>query len=202
MDERTPVTLLTGPLGAGKTTLLARLLKQPSLARTAVLLNEAGEVGLEHVPVRMLTPGSGLWKGGCVCCAGRGELMRTLCEFLPQARRQQIARVVVETGESADPSAIQSMLARDPAVSCVYRAAGVVAVLDAVGGAAHLERRPELARQVMSAGCVVVTKSDLAEPAGLLTRLRAINPTARIVQAAHGCADAAEILGFGAPAAG
>ena len=103
MAETTPVTVLTGFLGAGKTTLLNHLLRQPELARSAVLVNEFGEIGLDHLLVEKLDDTTVLLNAGCLCCTVRGDLARVLREMLPRARRDDISRIVIETTGLADP---------------------------------------------------------------------------------------------------
>src|SRR5271156_4076564 len=138
MAETTPVTVLTGFLGAGKTTLLNHLLRQPELARTAVLVNEFGEIGLDHLLVEALDENTVLLNAGCLCCTVRGDLARVLREMLPRARRGEIRRIIIETTGLADPVPILATLMSDPVVASVYRLDGIVTVVDAVNGEAHL----------------------------------------------------------------
>ena len=140
MAETTPVTVLTGFLGAGKTTLLNHLLRQPALARTAVLVNEFGEIGLDHLLVEKLDDNTVLLNAGCLCCTVRGDLARALREMLPRARRDEIARIVIETTGLADPVPILATFMTDPVAAAAYRLDGIVTVVDAVHGEAHLER--------------------------------------------------------------
>jgi len=114
MAETTPITVLTGFLGAGKTTLLNYLLRQPEFARTAVLVNEFGEVGLDHLLVEKLDENTVLLNAGCLCCTVRGDLVRALREMLPRARRGEITRIVIETTGLADPAPILATLMTDP----------------------------------------------------------------------------------------
>ena len=139
MAETTPVTVLTGFLGAGKTTLLNHLLRQPALARTAVLVNEFGEIGLDHLLVEKLDDNTVLLNAGCLCCTVRGDLARVLREMLPRARRDEITRIVIETTGLADPVPILATLMTDPVAASAYRLDGIVTVVDAVNGAAHLD---------------------------------------------------------------
>ena len=139
MAETTPVTVLTGFLGAGKTTVLNHLLRQPELARTAVLVNEFGEIGLDHLLVEKLDDTTVLLNAGCLCCTVRGDLARVLREMLPRARRDEIARIVIETTGLADPVPILATLMTDPVAASAYRLDGIVTVVDAVNGVAHLD---------------------------------------------------------------
>ncbi|MGD0104205.1 MAG: GTP-binding protein [Rhodopila sp.] len=198
MAETTPVTVLTGFLGAGKTTLLNHLLRQPALARTAVLVNEFGEIGLDHLLVEKLDDTTTvLLNAGCLCCTIRGDLARTLREMLPRARRDEISRIVVETTGLADPVPILATLMTDPVAASAYRLDGIVTVIDAVNGAIHLDMHDEAVRQVAVADRIIISKADLADPSPLRTRLRALNPGAGIAEIVHGKVDPAFVLHAG-----
>jgi G3E family GTPase len=182
MAETTPVTVLTGFLGAGKTTLLNHLLRRPELARTPVLVNEFGEIGLDHLLVRKLDDSTVLLNAGCLCCSVRGDLARVLREMLPRARRDEISRIVIETTGLADPIPVLATLMTDPVAASAYRLDGIVTVIDAVNGIAHLDSQEEAVRQVAVADRIVVSKTDLADPAPLRVRLRALNPGAPVAE--------------------
>jgi G3E family GTPase len=198
MAELTPITLLTGFLGAGKTTLLNRLLRDPALARAAVLVNEFGEVGIDHLLVQTLDPDTVLLNTGCLCCSVRGDLARALRSLLPRARRDEVTRVVIETTGLADPAPILATLLGDPVVASAYRLDGVVTVVDAVHGDAQLDSQPEAVRQVAVADRVVLSKIDLVDPRPLRARLARLNPGAPILEAAFGAVHPAELLAAGA----
>ena len=197
MAETTPVTVLTGFLGAGKTTLLNHLLQQPALANTAVLVNEFGEIGLDHLLVETLDDTTVLLNSGCLCCTVRGDLARVLREMLPRARRGDIGRVVIETTGRADPVPILATLMTDPVAASAYRLDGIVTVVDAVNGAAHLDTQEEAVRQVAVADRIIISKADLADPEPLGARLHALNPGAPIARVAFGKVDPAFILHAG-----
>jgi G3E family GTPase len=171
-----PVFVLTGFLGAGKTTLLNRLLALPSLAGTAVVVNELGEAGLD---AKFLRGGEIVeMSGGCLCCAWAGSLAETLAP-LPADR---LDRVVIETSGVADPVGVLEQLAVATACGLPYRAAGTIAVIDMPYGALNLAERAEARRQIALADAIVLSKRDLAggREAALLDRLRAINPHAGV----------------------
>jgi G3E family GTPase len=197
MAETTPVTVLTGFLGAGKTTLLNHLLRQPELARTAVLVNEFGEIGLDHLLVEKLDDNTVLLNAGCLCCTIRDDLVRVLREMLPRARRGEISRIVIETTGLADPVPILATLMTDPVAAAAYRLDGIVTVVDAVNGAAHLAAQAEAVRQVAVADRLVISKADLGDTATLRGRLKLLNPGAPIAEAAHGVIAPAFILNAG-----
>ena len=197
MPDTTPVTVLTGFLGAGKTTLLNHLLRQPELARTAVLVNEFGEIGLDHLLVEKIDDNTILLNAGCLCCTVRGDLSRVLREMLPRARRGEIARIAIETTGLADPAPVLATLMTDPALAAVYRLDGIVTVIDAVNGGAHLDTYQEAVRQVAVADRIVLTKTDLADATALRDRLRALNPGAPVIEAQNGAIDPAAILHAG-----
>ena len=197
MAETTPITVLTGFLGAGKTTVLNHLLRQPALARTAVLVNEFGDIGIDHLLVEKLDENTVLLNAGCLCCTVRGDLTRVLREMMPRARRDEISRIVIETTGLAEPAPILATLMTDPVVASTYRLDGVVTVVDAVAGETNLTARAEAMRQVAVADRIVVTKSDLADPAPLLARIAALNPGAPVIVADHGAVDPAAVLNAG-----
>ena len=197
MAENTPVTVVTGFLGAGKTTLLNHLLRQPALARTAVLVNEFGEIGLDHMLVEKLDDNTVLLNAGCLCCTVRGDLARVLRDMLPRARRDEIARIVIETTGLADPVPILATLMTDPVAAAAYRLDGIVTLVDAVNGAAQLDNHDEAVRQVAVADRLILSKSDLADTSDLRARLHTLNPGAPIAEASHGAIDPAFILNAG-----
>jgi len=197
MAESTPVTVLTGFLGAGKTTLLNHLLRQPELRRTAVLVNEFGEIGLDHLLVERLDDNTVLLNAGCLCCTVRGDLARALRDMLPRARRDEVSRVVIETTGLADPAPILATFMSDPVAGTAYRLDGVVTVIDAVNGESHLDNQPEAVRQVAVADRLVLSKTDLANPAPLRARLARLNPGAPIIEARNGVIDPSVILHAG-----
>ncbi len=191
-----PVTVLTGFLGSGKTTLLSRLLRHPDFARTAVIINEFGEVGLDHELVETSEESFVELQTGCLCCSIRGDLARTLADILARRERGEVGafeRVVIETSGLADPAPILHALMTDAGLAERLALAGVVTTVDAVNGAATLERQPESVKQVAVADRVVLTKTDLVEggAAALASRLAAINPAAAVVSASFGDIDPA-----------
>lgn len=198
-----PVTLLTGFLGAGKTTLLNRLLQQPEMAGTAVLINEFGEIGLDHLLVERLDGDTVLLNAGCLCCTIRGDLSRALRDLAARAEDgRDIRRVVIETTGLADPAPILRTLMADPFVLSRFALDGVVTLVDAAAGAATLDAQEEAVRQAAVADRLVLTKTDLARPeaaAALEARLRALNPVAPILRAVAGEVAAAALLGAGPP---
>ncbi|SFG36151.1 CobW family GTP-binding protein [Methylobacterium gossipiicola] len=180
-----PLTVLTGFLGAGKTTLLNRMLRDPALADTVVIVNEFGEIGLDHLLIETVEEDMILLGAGCLCCTVRGDLIATLEDLLRKRDNGRIPpfrRVVIETTGLADPAPILHALIYHPYLVIRYRLQGVVTVVDAVNGSATLDAHPEAVRQVAVADRLVVTKGDLA-PEGteaLTARLRALNPAATL----------------------
>ena len=193
-----PVTLLTGFLGAGKTTLLNRLLRQEAMAQTAVLINEFGEIGLDHLLVERLDEDAVLLAAGCLCCTIRGDLTRALRDLAD--RPQEIRRVVIETTGLADPAPILQTLMSDPWLLRQYRLDGVVTLVDAVHGAATMDAQAEAVRQAAVADRILLTKTDLAPPgevAALRERLAILNPIAPVLTAVAGDIDAAALIDAG-----
>jgi G3E family GTPase len=201
----TPVNLLTGFLGSGKTTLLRQLLGSPELAGTAVLINEFGEVGLDHHLVERIDETVVLLRSGCLCCTIRGELAHAIRDL--HARRDRgtvpaFRRLIIESSGLADPFPVLTTLKADPVLRHHFRAGTVTTTLDAVNGLRQIERHVESIRQLAVADHLVLTKTDLAaDPASvtaLLTRVRQINPDAPVRRAAD--FDARTLLSDGAPA--
>ena len=187
---RVPVFVLTGFLGSGKTTLLNRLLRTEGLRDTAIVVNELGAIGIDHLLVESADDSVVELAGGCLCCAVRGDLARTLGDLV--ARRAAgacapFSRILVETSGLADPTPIESLLLADPALAERMELAGITACVAATSGDVALDRYPEATRQVAAADLVVTTKTDLGTvPATLDERLRRLNPGAERVSAEFG----------------
>lgn len=199
----TPVHLLTGFLGSGKTTLLKRLLADPALADTAVLINEFGEIGLDHHLVERIDDTMVLLQSGCVCCTVRGELAEALRDL--HSRRERglmpaFARVVIESTGLADPFPVLSTLKSDPVLRHHFRAGSVITTVDAVNGLSQLDTYVESNRQAAIADRIVITKADLldAVPQALAARLGQLNPDAVCHVATADGPDADTLLGDGA----
>src|SRR5947208_6531446 len=194
-----PVSVITGFLGSGKTTLLSHLLRDPACERTAVIINEFGAVGLDHLLVESSDEQILTLEGGCVCCTVRGDLVRTAADLLARRAAGAITpfeRIVIETTGLADPAPIVHALMTDRDIADALRLEAVIATVDAVTGAATLDRHPESVKQTALADCIVVTKTDLADPAanGLAARLQALNPGAPKLTAVHGAVDARRLF--------
>jgi G3E family GTPase len=185
-----PVSVLTGFLGSGKTTLLNRLLKDPALKDTAVIINEFGEVAIDHLLVESASDGVIELADGCLCCTVRGALVDTLADLIDRLQTgkiKRLSRVVVETTGLADPAPVLHAIMAHPVLLQAFRLDGVIATLDAVNGFATLDAHPEAVKQAAVADRIVLTKTDLPEAAEqvdvLRGRLRKLNPGADILDA-------------------
>jgi G3E family GTPase len=202
--DTVPLTLLTGFLGSGKTSLLRRALRDPAFSDTAVVINEVGEIAIDHYLVDFVEGSVLELPGGCLCCAVRDDLAQTLRGLIRKRDVGEIRRfrhIVVETSGLADPAPILYTFGTDPMLDQRLRLTRVVTLVDAVTGQATLERFSEAARQAAVADVLVVSKTDLAPfDDALAARLSDLNPAAeRIVGAAS--ADPSRVL-FGSSAAG
>ena len=200
VPDFTPVHVLTGFLGSGKTTLLSRLLRDPDLADTAVLINEFGEIGLDHHLLERIDETMVLLTSGCLCCTVRGELSDAIKRLLSQRERGLVPafrRLVIETTGLADPLPVLSTLAADPVLRHHVRVGSVITTVDAVNGTDQLRRQPESLNQAAVADTLVLTKTDLAGEAAIaavLETLGALNPDARLLRAAEDDLGAAHLL--------
>jgi G3E family GTPase len=198
-----PLTLVTGFLGAGKTTLLNRILKDEAFAGAVVLINEFGEVGLDHLLVEGMEDGMVVMESGCICCTIRGELVTMLENLLRRRdseRMPAFTRVVIETTGLADPAPILNAVIGHPYLSMRYELDGVITLVDAVNGSATLDAHREAQRQLVAADLVIVTKTDLATPAEreeIRARIARMNPGARIHDQGLSPIGAAELVHLG-----
>jgi len=198
-----PVTLLTGFLGSGKTTVLNHVLKQPGMAATAVIVNEFGEIGLDHLLVERSSEDVVLLNSGCLCCTVRGDIVDTLTNLFVDRVKGKVpffTRVAIETTGLADPAPILHTLMTDPIVAARYVLDGVVTTVDAVNGAGSLDRQPEAVKQAAVADRLLLTKTDIAEPGArqaIEARLKELNPSAAIVSVAQGAIDSALLFNIG-----
>lgn len=195
-----PIAVLTGFLGSGKTTFLRRVLAAPGMAETAVVINEFGDVGLDHLLVEASPDDVVQLPSGCLCCAVRQDLVRTLYRLLTRRADGALPpfrRIVVETSGLAEPAPILYTLAADAHLERALRFAAVLTLVDAVAGLATLDRYAEATAQAVVADRLMLTKTDVAAaPAALIERLIALNPAAEITEA-RTTDDPAHIL-FGA----
>jgi G3E family GTPase len=184
-----PINVITGFLGSGKTTVLQRLLRSPALRDTAVLVNEFGEVGLDHHLIEHAAESTVLLENGCLCCAVRGDLKGSLRDLLSRRDRGEIAlaRVVIETSGLADPVPIAYTVLAEPVIQHHFRLGNVVTAVDAVNGAGQLARFPESVKQVAVADRLVLTKTDICpaeRAAALRAELARVNPSAPVLESA------------------
>ena len=190
LRSRIPLTVITGFLGSGKTTLLNALLATPQAANTAVIINEYGEVGVDHDLVQNIAESVTLLDNGCVCCVVRGDLETALREMFLARRAGQMAnfeRVILETTGLADPAPVMQAISNDATLTELYRLDGVITLVDGAQGSTQLTHTVEAVKQAAVADRIVITKSDLTDKATidtLIAELKDINPTAGIT-----CAD-------------
>jgi len=190
--DRPPVSIITGYLGSGKTTLLNRLLRDPGMARAAVIINEFGEVALDHLLVATPNENTVLLANGCLCCTIRGDLVGTLADLLAKRGAGGIPafdRVLVETTGLADPVPVLRTLASEETIAPRLRPGAVITMVDGVNGEGQLDDCPESVKQAAVADFLLVSKTDIAVPSALgrlRKRLTRINPGAQLLDAVRG----------------
>ncbi len=196
----TPVIVVTGFLGSGKTTLLNHMLRHPSLADAAVLVNEFGAVGLDHFLVEAMDENTVLLESGCLCCTIRGDLKDSIIDLNSRRARGEIPpyrRLIVETTGLADPAPILFTLSADTVLKHHYRLGSVITTVDGVNGLRQLKRHPESVKQATVADRIVLTKPDIADAdilARLRTKLTRLNGSAEQITAVNGEVDVRRVL--------
>lgn len=199
----TPVTLLTGFLGSGKTTLLNRILREPGIEETAVLINEFGAVSIDHLLVREASENLMVMSNGCICCSVAGDMVQALRDLYFRRANGEVPnfrRVIIETTGLADPAPILHTLIEMPLVAARYSLSGIVTTVDAEHGGGQLDAHPESVKQAAVADRIVITKVDRVSAevlAALRQRLDALNPGATILEAANGQLDTARLFDTG-----
>ncbi|MDC7744510.1 CobW family GTP-binding protein [Rhizobium binxianense] len=201
LNDRIPVTILTGFLGAGKSTLLNRILKDPVMKDAAVIINEFGDVGIDHLLVESSGDSIIELSDGCLCCTVRGELVDTLANLMDAVqtgRVKPVKRVVIETTGLADPAPVMQAIMGNPIIATNFELDGVVTVVDAVNGLQTLDNHEEARKQAAVADRLIVSKKSLAGGTdgtdALEKRLRALNPRAAMMDADSSDAGSAGVL--------
>ena len=198
-----PVTVLTGFLGAGKTTLLNHLLRQPAMNDAAVLINEFGDVGIDHHLVDKIDDSILLLDSGCLCCSVRGDLARALRDLFMKRLRREIpafSRVLIETTGLADPAPVIYTLMEDFFIAERYRSDGIVTAVDVTHADRQLDAHAEAVKQVAMADRILLTKCDLASAGQRLQvarRVAALNPGAPQIEVSGGMVEATALAGCG-----
>lgn len=196
----TPLFIVTGFLGSGKTTLLNRMLRHPSLKDAAVLVNEFGDVGLDHFLVEKMDENTVLLESGCLCCTIRDDLKEAIIELNSKRERGEVPyykRMIIETTGLADPSPIIFTLNSDIIIKHHYRLGSIITTVDAVNGFRQMKRHAESVKQASVADRIVLTKTDIAEVGDvkrLRTKLERLNPSAELIEAVDGEVDVKRLL--------
>ena len=195
------VTVLTGFLGSGKTTLLNHLVQDPDLGQSAILINEFGDVSIDHLLVEHIDETTVLLESGCVCCSVRSDLVDAMKELIAKRADGKVPpfeRLIIETTGLADPAPILHTLMADPLIAGQFRLDGLITVVDGALGLQTLDHHPEAAKQAAIADRLVISKTDIAEDlGGLIARLEDLNPAAKQIQTTHGQVAAKELTNAG-----
>ncbi len=203
----TPVSVITGFLGSGKTTLLSHLLADPRMSKAAVIINEFGEVGLDHLLVTTPREDVKLLSSGCLCCSLRGDLINTLTQLFNERARGEIPdfdRVLVETTGLADPAPVLLTVSADERLSEVFHIERVITTVDAAHGDSQLDSQPESVKQACVADILLLTKTDIAatgDVAALRARLNRLNPIADVRNVLRGDIDPDWLFNIATPGA-
>ena len=202
-DKRIPVTLLTGFLGAGKTTMLNHLVRCPEMAGSAVLINEFGEIGIDHHLVDKVDETLMILDSGCLCCSVQGDLLKALRNLADRSSKREIppvSRVLIETTGLADPVPVIYTLMQELFVAARYRCDGVITAVDTTHAAQQLDSHQEAVRQVAMADRLLLTKCDLADAGSrsiLDAKLDSLNPGATRIEVHHGQINPEALFGCG-----
>jgi G3E family GTPase len=198
--RRLPVLLLSGFLGSGKTTLVNALLRDPRLADTAVAVNEFGEVPLDAHLIDHGQDKTVVLANGCLCCNLAGDMEDAVMRLFSRRESGALSgfkRLIIEPSGLADPAPIAQAILRNPVMSRAFRLEGIVTTVDALFGERQIAAHAETAKQIALADALVITKTDMADAAGLQSlreKLRALNPGAEIFEVVNGAVDAATLL--------
>jgi G3E family GTPase len=198
-----PVTLITGFLGSGKTTLISQLLRHPGMNRVAVVINEVGEIGIDHDLVTMSSENISLLANGCICCSVRTDLQETLRELFAARHTGQMLefdRVIIETTGLADPAPVVQTLSSDTLLAAHFRLDGVVTLVNAFNGSHQLVSQPEAVKQIALADRIILTKTDLVstdQVQELTSSIWAMRPVVDILICLHGALAPETLMGLG-----
>jgi len=198
-----PVTLVTGFLGSGKTTLISKLLLHPDMRRVAVVINEIGEIGIDHDLVTLSSENITLLANGCICCSVRTDLQETLRDLFAQRRVGEVFdfdRVIVETTGLADPAPVVQTLASDTLLAAHYRLDGLITLVDGLHGVGQIDQQTEAVKQIAIADKILVTKTDLTSADHLETlcgRIRQLNSQSPIEFIRQGEVDPKRLIDLG-----
>ena len=198
-----PLTLVTGFLGSGKTTLISKLLLHPDMRRVAVVINEIGEIGIDHDLVTLSSENITLLANGCICCSVRTDLQETLRDLFAQRRVGEVFdfdRVIVETTGLADPAPVVQTLASDTLLAAHYRLDGLITLVDGLHGVGQIDQQTEAVKQIAIADKILVTKTDLTSADHLETlcgRIRELNSQSPIEFIRQGEVDPKSLIDLG-----
>jgi len=198
-----PVTLITGFLGSGKTTLISKLLLHPEMRRVAVVINEVGEIGIDHDLVTLSSENMTLLANGCICCSVRTDLQETLRDLFAQRKVGEVFdfdRVIVETTGLADPAPVVQTLASDTLLAAQYRLDGLITLVDGINGVGQIEQQTEAVKQIAIADKILITKTDVASNSDLeklQTHIRLLNANAPIENIRHGQVEPSSLINLG-----
>jgi len=203
LASKIPVTIITGFLGSGKTTLISELVRHPEMNRVALVINEVGEIGIDHDLIESSTENISLLSNGCICCSVRTDMQETLRDLFAKRSVGEVFdfdRVIIETTGLADPAPVLQTLVSDTLLEAQFRFDGLVTLVDVVNFPIMVQAQKEIVKQIAIADKLFLTKSDLINPASLATiqnQIRELNNSAPMVVVTQGKVSPLELMNLG-----
>lgn len=191
MARKIPIIIVTGCLGSGKTTVLNYLLRRTDNTRTAVIVNEFGQEGIDHHLLKVSEEKLSLINSGCMCCNSREDLEQEMKEILfeHETGKKVVDKIIIETTGLADPAPIAFTILNHAVLQNHFKVELTITIVDAKNAQLHFENSPEFIKQISASDSVVITKEDLVTDetkAEVVKNVQSIQPTVNVYHANHG----------------